>query len=50
MKEPEGRCSLDNASFRIPLQAGENELLIGLGNHFFGWGVIARLDSVDGIK
>ncbi|GAB2578262.1 hypothetical protein GCM10027190_30010 [Spirosoma areae] len=49
MKEPEGRCSLENSHFILPLKAGENELLIGVANDFFGWGIIARLDTMEGI-
>lgn len=45
MKEPYGRATLDNASVTLPLVEGENELLIGLSNYFFGWGLIARLDD-----
>lgn len=48
-KTPNGRCSIDNASFSISLKAGENELLIGVANDFYGWGIIARLDQLDGI-
>jgi hypothetical protein len=50
MKEPMGRCSLENCSFDLPLVAGDNELLIGLANDFYGWGIIARLDQTDGIS
>lgn len=42
-KEPDGRISLDNGSASLPLLAGDNELLIGVANDFFGWGLIARL-------
>ena len=49
-KEPDGRISLRNTSFKLPLQEGENELQIGVGNFFFGWGIMARLDRVDGIR
>ena len=49
MKEPNGRCSIENTSFKLPLQEGENELLIGVGNFFYGWGIIARLNSVEGL-
>jgi hypothetical protein len=49
-KVPDGRISIDNASFDLPLKAGENELLIGVANDFYGWGIIARLDSIDGIE
>ncbi|PWV56589.1 hypothetical protein [Chitinophaga sp. S165] len=44
-KFPDGRCSIENTSFNVPLQQGDNELLIGVANSFFGWGIIARLDS-----
>lgn len=50
MKKPEGRCSLENTSFELPLNAGDNELLIGVANDFYGWGIIARLDKMDGIE
>ncbi|MEL6256606.1 MAG: hypothetical protein AAFR87_31685 [Bacteroidota bacterium] len=50
MKEPLGRCSLENASFQVPLQAGKNEILIGVSNYFYGWGIMARLEDTGGIK
>lgn len=50
MKEPEGRCALENTSFMLPLKAGDNELLVGVVNFFYGWGIIARLDKLDGIS
>jgi len=50
MKEPIGRCTIENTSFRLPLQKGENEILIGVTNYFFGWGIIARLENTDGLK
>ena len=49
MKYPEGRCTLDNTSFEIPLNEGENELLIGVANSFFGWAVVARLADTSGL-
>jgi hypothetical protein len=49
-KTPDGRCSVQNSSFTIPLKAGENELLIGVANDFYGWGIIARLESLEGIE
>jgi hypothetical protein len=33
----------------LPLIAGDNELLIGVGNDFYGWGMVARLDSLEGL-
>jgi hypothetical protein len=50
MKTPRGRVSIDNASFILPLKAGANELLVGVGNDFFGWGIAARLDDNFGVK
>ncbi|MEM7369962.1 MAG: hypothetical protein AAF587_15255 [Bacteroidota bacterium] len=49
MKQPGGRCSVENTMFELPLQEGKNELLIGVGNFFYGWGIIARLDMVEGL-
>lgn len=48
-KQPGGRCSVENASFDLPLREGPNELLIGLSNFFYGWGLVARLDMVEGL-
>jgi hypothetical protein len=48
-KSPNGRISLDNCSFPLPLVKGDNQLLIAVANDFFGWGVIARLENSDGI-
>ena len=47
MKEPRGRCTLENTSFELPLQKGDNELIIGVANYFFGWGIIARLNNTE---
>jgi hypothetical protein len=49
-KQPRARCSIENATFTLPLQAGDNEVLIGVANDFYGWAVIARLDSMEGIE
>ena len=48
-KEPEGRCTIENSSVTLPLQEGSNEVLIAVANYFYGWGVVARLDTMDGI-
>lgn len=50
MKSPHGRLSIENTSFDLPLQAGENELLIGVGNSFFAWGIVAKLDQNEGLE
>jgi hypothetical protein len=49
-KSPNGRISIDNCLFQIPLVKGENELLIAVANDFYGWGIIARLENLDGIE
>jgi len=49
-KQPRGRCSIENTSFNLPLQAGDNDILIGVANDFYGWGIIARMDVLDGIE
>jgi hypothetical protein len=49
-KEPDGRCTIENATFNLPLEAGDNELLVGVANDFYGWGIVARIDSLTGIK
>lgn len=49
-KQPRARCSTENTSFSLPLQAGNNEIMIGIANDFYGWGIIARLDTMDGIE
>jgi len=49
-KKPDGRISIDNSSFEITLKEGQNDLLIGLSNDFYGWGIIARLDDLEGLQ
>jgi hypothetical protein len=44
-----GRCTIENTQVRLPLRKGDNEILIGLANYFYGWGIIARMDTMDGI-
>lgn len=50
MKEPGGRLSIENTSFWVPLKKGDNELLVGVGSNFYGWGIAARLDKLEGIE
>ena len=56
MKVPEGRCSLQNSSFMLPLKKGKNDLLVGIsqiGGQFSGvdgWGIMARLVSLVGLE
>jgi hypothetical protein len=49
-KSPAGRISTENTSFALPLKSGDNELLICVTNDFYGWGIIARLESMEGVE
>ena len=49
MKDAFGQISIDDASVTLPLEEGENELLIGVANSFFGWAIMARLENTDGL-
>ncbi len=49
-KRPDGRCSIENTSFKIPLKKGDNILMLGVDNFFYGWGIVARLDDLKGVK
>jgi hypothetical protein len=49
-KQPRARCSIENTSFELNMVSGENEILIGISNDSFGWGIMARLDAMDGIE
>ena len=48
-KVPDGRCSLENGSFTLPLKAGENEVAVAVANNFFGWGLMLRVDDPEGV-
>jgi hypothetical protein len=50
VKQPDGRCSIENSSFNIPLKEGDNQLMVGVANYFYGWGIVARLDNLEGIR
>jgi hypothetical protein len=43
-KFPDGRCSLENASFDLPLDAGDNEVAVAVANNFYGWGLMMRVE------
>lgn len=49
-KYPEGRISLLNSKLELPLKQGDNDLVIAIANDFYGWGVIARLDRMEGVE
>jgi len=46
---PDGRLSVQNGSFVLPLKAGDNEIAVALANNFYGWGLILRLENLDGL-
>jgi len=48
-KAPDGRCSPENASFTLPLAAGDNEVAVALADDFYGWGLILRLADSEGV-
>ena len=48
-KFPDARCSLENGSFALPLEAGDNEVAIAIANNFFGWGMMMRLSDPEGV-
>lgn len=48
-KSPDGRCSLDNGSFSLPLKAGDNEVDVAVATNFYGWAILFRLDDTKGV-
>ncbi|HTJ29121.1 MAG TPA: hypothetical protein VL346_01385 [Acidobacteriaceae bacterium] len=48
-KAPDGRLSLENGGWMLPLKAGDNEVAIAVVNNFYGWGLKMRLDDRDGL-
>jgi hypothetical protein len=48
-KAPDGRCSLENGAFTLPLQEGDNEVAVAIANNFFGWGLMLRLADTEGV-
>lgn len=48
-KNPNGRISIDNSTITVPFLEGENELMIGVSNFFYGWGIVARFDDLYGL-
>lgn len=49
-KNPKGRISIDNSRFPINLMEGENTLMIAVANDFYGWGIMAKLEHLEGIE
>jgi len=49
-KYPDGRLDIANTAFDVPLKAGDNQLMIRVANYFYGWGVAARIMTMNGIN
>ena len=49
-KSPDGRLSLENGSFDLPLEKGKNEITVALANNFYGWGLEMRLDDLKDVR
>jgi hypothetical protein len=49
-KFPDARCSLENGTATLPLEAGDNEIAVALANNFFGWGLMLRVADPEGIR
>jgi len=49
-KVPDGRCSLENGAFTLPLEEGDNEVAVAIANNFFGWGLKLRLADPEGVR
>ncbi len=55
-KTPDGRLSLRNGGFDLPLQAGRNTVAVALSSNFpagsglYGWGLEMRLDDLRGLR
>jgi hypothetical protein len=48
-KFPDARCSLENGTFPLPLEAGDNEIAVAIANNFFGWGLMLRLADPEAV-
>jgi len=38
-----------NGAFTLPLDAGDNDVVVGVANAFFGWGLMLRRDDAAGV-
>lgn len=53
-RSPDGRLSLENGGFELPLHKGENEIVVAIDDNtpdmrgFYGWGFKMRLDHAVG--
>ncbi len=58
-RAPDGRLSVENGSFRIPLQKGSNQITLALESavhddptitNYYGWGAILRFADPEGLR
>lgn len=49
-KAPDARCSLENGSFTLPLEEGDNEVAVAIANNFYGWGLMLCLADPEGVR
>ena len=54
-KAPDGRLSLENDGFDLPLHKGANDIVVAIDGNTpdmrgrYGWGFIMRMDQAEGI-
>jgi hypothetical protein len=48
-KNPSGRIAISNTMIEIPVLSGDNEILIGIAAPLYGWGIIGRVESLNGL-
>jgi hypothetical protein len=48
-RETDGRRSLENGSFTLPLEEGDNEIAAAIANNFSGWGLKLRVADPEGV-
>jgi hypothetical protein len=46
-KYPGGLLDIANTAFDLPLKKGDNEIMIGIAAKNYGWGIMARIKSLD---
>ncbi len=46
----EGLIALSQATAWLPLRRGDNEILLAVSDGFGGWGLMAQLDPVPGVR
>jgi hypothetical protein len=47
---PGGRVDIANSILEVPLKHEDNELLTGIASPLEDWGMVARVEDIDGIS